>query len=83
MKFTIIDNNKEVECNIIFTFKDDNNDINYIIYTDGTKDLDNELKIYASRYVIKNNDYILKPIENDYEWSLIDNMIEAKCKRVD
>lgn len=80
MNFKIIENDKEINCNILLTFRDDNNDINYIVYTDGTLDDDNEPLIYASRYVLENNSYILKDIENDYEWNLIDNMIDSMYK---
>ena len=52
MNFKIYEDNKEIVCNIIKIFKDDSNDINYIIYTDGTKDEDGELEIYASRYIL-------------------------------
>ena len=50
MNFKIIDNEKEINCDILFTFADENNGSNYIIYTDGTKSEDGELEIYASRY---------------------------------
>ena len=80
MNFKIYENNKEIVCNIIKIFKDESNDINYIIYTDGTKDEDGELEIYASRYILENNNYILTDIENDYEWNLIDNMLESMNK---
>lgn len=83
MDFKILENGKEISCDVILTFRDDNNDINYIIYTDGTKDETGELEIYASRYIIDNNYYLLKEIENDYEWDLIDNMLEAKYKELD
>lgn len=80
MNFKVIDNGKEISCDVLLTFRDDNNDINYIVYTDGTKDEDDELEIYASRYVLKNNSYYLEAIENDSEWNLIDNMLEIKFK---
>jgi uncharacterized protein YrzB (UPF0473 family) len=84
MEFTIIDKDeKEIKCEIVFTFRDNNNDINYIVYTDGTKNKLGEEEIYASRYVVENGNYILKDIENDYEWNLIDNMIESKFNEVD
>ena len=78
MNFKIVQDGKTIVCDVIMTFRDDNNDINYIVYTDGTTDEDGDLEIYASRYIVNNNDYILSPIENDYEWDLIDNMLEAK-----
>lgn len=83
MEFNIISDGNTITCDILFTFNDSSNNINYIVYTDGTKDDDGELKIYASRYIIENKNFILKSIENDYEWNLIDNMIESKCKKVD
>lgn len=82
MNFKIIEDGKEVVCDIVLTFRDENNDVNYIVYTDGTKDEDNELEIYASRYVMDNENYVLKDIENDYEWDLIDNMLDAKYKEL-
>ena len=83
MNFKIIDNGKEIECKILLTFKDDNNKISYIVYTDGTKDSEGNEEIYASRYTLKDNSYILQPIEKDYEWDLIDNMLENKYKELD
>ena len=77
MNFRIIENGKEIECNIVMTFKDDGNSISYIVYTDGTKDNDGDLELYASRYEVKNGKYILSPIKNDYEWDLVDNMLES------
>lgn len=83
MNFKIIENGKEIECDIVLTFRDDNNDINYIVYTDGTKDTTGDLEIYASRYKKVDNSFVLEEIQNDYEWNLIDNMLEAKYKELD
>ena len=80
MNFRVIEDGKEIECEILLTFRDENNNINYIVYTDGTKDVNNELEIYASRYSKKGNDFILEAIENEYEWNLVDNMLEADFK---
>lgn len=83
MEFTILNKDeKEIKCEIVFTFRDDNNDNNYIVYTDGTKNDLGEEEIYASRYILENGNYILKDIENDYEWNLIDNMIESRFNEV-
>lgn len=83
MNFKVIENDKEIICDIVLTFRDDNNDRNYIVYTDGTKDENRELEIYASRYKLVDNNYLLKEIESDYEWDLIDNMLEAKYKEIE
>lgn len=83
MNFKIIENGKEITCDIITLFRDDSNDINYIIYTDGTIDSDGELEVYASRYILDGKDYVLKDIETEYEWNLIDNVLAAKYKEGD
>jgi len=80
MNFKIIEDGKEVECEIITIFRDDNNDINYIVYTDGTKEEDGELEVFASRYVEEDGNYILKAIETESEWNLIDNVLESKFR---
>ena len=80
MNFKIFENGKEINCDVLLTFRDDNNDINYIVYTDGTKDNDGEYEIYASRYNLRGKDFYLEEIKNEYEWNLIDNMLEAKYK---
>lgn len=82
MNFKIIDQGNEIECEIVLTFRDDSNNINYIVYTDGTKDENDELEIYSARYRLEGNNYILSSIENDYEWNLIDNMLESKFNEV-
>ena len=83
MNFKVIENGIELTCNILFTFRDENNNINYIVYTDGTKDEEGDLEIYASRYILKDNDFYLEEIKDESEWNLIDNMIEAKYKEFD
>ncbi len=75
MNFKVIENGIEIECNIIKMFKDEGNDINYIVYTDGTKDDYGNLNIYASRCILDGKDIVLKNIENEYEWNLIDNIL--------
>jgi len=80
MNFKVIENGKEIVCDVVLTFRDENNNKNYIVYTDGTKDEDGDLEIYASRYLIKDDSYYLEEVENEEEWNLIDNMLESKYK---
>lgn len=83
MDFKIIEDGKEITCDILLTFRDENNNINYIVYTDGTKDDEGELEVYASRYIVKGNDFYLEEIKSESEWNLIDNMLESKYKEID
>ena len=82
MDFKILENGKELECSIITAFRDDNNGISYVVYTDGEKDSNGEMEVYASRYVLEDNQYILNPIDSEKEWDFVDNMLEARCKEV-
>ncbi len=77
MNFKIVENGEEINCEIVLTFKDYSNDINYIVYTDGTLDNNYNVEVYASRYILDNDSYILNPIEQEYEWNLIDNILES------
>lgn len=78
MNFRVVDNGTEIVCNVVKLLDDENNGVSYIIYTDGSKDENGRDFLYASRYTIQGNDYILKPIENDYEWNFIDNMLSLE-----
>ena len=66
MQFKLLDNGKEVICDIVKIFSDSGNKISYVVYTDGTKDENGNPLIYASRYNLDGKDYILNPIENEY-----------------
>lgn len=83
MKFKILYNGEEIDCKILLTFRDEANGINYIVYNDGTRDFRDEEEIFASRYTIEDGNFVLSEIENDYEWDLIDNMLESKYKEND
>lgn len=80
MNFKVIENDKEIECEIVTIFRDDNNDINYIVYTDGTRDENDELEVFASRYIEDGSNYILQGIESESEWNFVDNMLESKFR---
>ena len=70
MKFDILDElGKKVTCNMLFCFK--NQGTSYIVYTNGhrTKGV---LDVYASRYSLINNAFVLRNIEEEYEWNIVD-----------
>lgn len=74
------ENNNKVECQMIDAFYSEETKQSYLIFTDGTKDENNEEKIYASRYEIENNLVKLKPIVEEREWDIIDKYIEQNIK---
>ena len=47
--FKVIDKDgNEIEFEILFTFESDETNKNYMVYTDNTKDLEGNTKVYAS-----------------------------------
>ena len=77
MGFKVFDDDKEINCDIICTFKDVSNKTNYIIYTDGTTDENGDLIMYASKYKSKDKTLFLEDLSNDYECNLVDNMLNS------
>ena len=78
MDFKIVDENgKIIDCEILYTFKNPDSNIDYVLYTDGTMGEDGKLDVYASRYDFVDNSYVLKAIEDDSEWDLIDEVLET------
>ena len=82
MNFKILDQTGiEVICDIVAIFQDEKTNINYIIYTDGTKGASGKLEVYASRYKKEKNTLVLEEIENESEWDLIDEYLAYIDKR--
>ena len=75
LAFKINVGDKEIVCYIILHFKDEKTGNKYIVYTDGSKKEDGTLDLLASRYEIKNDEMILKEIKEDWEFDLIDDML--------
>ena len=73
MDFKVIENGQVIECKSILEFKDESNDKNYIVYKENGSH-----EIFASRYIVVDNQIILEPIETQYEWNMIDNMLESR-----
>lgn len=48
------------------------NGTNYIIYTDYSTNEDDEIAVLAAKYIIKDKEMQLLPIDNDNEWDLVD-----------
>lgn len=69
-------NNQVIPCEVIFTFE--NNNTNYVVYTDNKKDEDGDLNLLASRYEEKEDKITLLNIETDEEFVMVDQMIALK-----
>ena len=83
-KFTIVnDQNEELECEILFTFDSEETKKSYIVYTDNTTDEAGSTKVYASIYDPSCQDKSLKPIENESEWEVIENILASIQEKID
>ena len=77
MNFQLLNQNNDlITCKIIGLFTHQND--NYIIYTDGTIGTDDKENVLASKYEINDDKLIIKPLETEYEWDLIDKYLKGE-----
>ncbi len=76
--FKVIDKDgNEIEFEILFTFESDETNKNYMVYTDNTKDLEGNTKVYASAFKPDAEPLELLPVETEREWRIIETIIES------
>lgn len=73
--YETLDDGTKKSYDVILTFHNDNNDKDYIVYTDNVYDEYNKLKIYASIYNSYDNSFIGHP-NTDEEWDVINNLLK-------
>ena len=67
---------KEIECEVLFTFESEETKKNYMVYTDNTTDEEGNVKVYASIYNPDEEPTVLKPIETEKEWKIIETILD-------
>ena len=75
-KFKVMtEEGKDVECEGLLLIECDENR-NYLVFTDYSKDEENNMKLYAN--IINPNDEksVLYPVESEEEWQFIEKVIE-------
>lgn len=72
---TILPNGIKQEFDVIFTFKNEQNQKNYIVYTDNSIDEYNKLRIYASIYDPITLNFLGNP-ETKEEWNEIYRLLD-------
>lgn len=64
-----------IEYNVVLTFFYEQNNKNYVIYTDNTLDQNNRIRLYTAIYNPNlNNPYIGEPTTKE-EWTYINNIL--------
>lgn len=74
MIFYVDENGKKTEYETFFTFS--YNGSEYIVYTDNTTDTDGRKNLYASQYLLDGDTITLFSIEDDEDWSVVEQAIE-------
>lgn len=82
LTFTIMsDDGQEIKCDILFTFEENNK--NYIVYTDNELDEDGYPEILASTYTLDGTSITLGEIETDEEWDMIDRKLDERYNEIE
>lgn len=78
MFFTVQNNDgEEVECEILFTFEDQQTGKNYVVYTDHLRDEEGNNKVYANEFDPNNSEMSLLPIEEERIWKVTEQRLAA------
>ena len=73
--YTTLKDGSKIEYDVIMTFKNEDNNKDYIVYTDNKLDENNKLRIYASIYDASSNKFIGVP-ESQEEWNKIYELLD-------
>ena len=74
---------KTIECDGLFTFESEETEKNYIVYTDNTFDDDGNQKVYANTYDPEGKSTELKPITEEKEWQVIENILASLHEKME
>lgn len=77
--YTTLKNGSKIEYDVLFTFKNEDNKKNYIIYTDNTYDQNNKLKVFAAIYDPNTYEFLEVP-ESQEEWNRIYEIMDKIIK---
>ncbi len=77
MTFTVTnEDGSQVECTVLFTFKNEVTGKDYIVYTDNTLDEEGNTVVFASIYTPDCDESELLPIETDEEWDMVEKLLD-------
>jgi len=77
-KFTIKNEaGVELECEVLFTFDNEDNKKSYLVFTDNTTDEKGNVKVYANTYDPTGKSGDLGVIETEKEWQIIEKLLSS------
>ena len=71
------ENGLDIECEELYSFKNEKLGKNYMVYTDNTKDEEGNTKVYASVFKPDAEPLELLPVETEREWKIIETIITS------
>lgn len=71
------ENNESIECDVLFTFDNNETKKSYIVYTDNTKDELGNTKVYANTFDEFSDDGLLGAVETEEEWAIIEQIFSS------
>lgn len=77
--YATLEDGTKKEYDVLFTFKNDDNNKDYIVYTDNSYDQSNKLKVYAAVYNPLTYEFIEVP-QSQEEWNKIYLMMDKIIK---
>lgn len=73
------DKGKQINVEVLFTYTNSDNNQEYIVYTDCSKDSDGKEKVYAGIY--DKDKSVLKPIEDKEDYNIIESILSSIDKK--
>lgn len=77
------DRGEKLECEVLFTFDSDETKKSYIVYTDNTFDESGNQKVYANTYDPEGKSMDLKPITEEKEWKIIEDILASLQQKLE
>ena len=77
--YTALKDGTKIEYDVLFTFTNDDNKKDYIVYTDNKYDQNNKLKVYAAVYNPNTYEFLEVP-ESQEEWNTIYEIMDKLIK---
>ena len=78
--YETLDDGTTKSYDVILTFHNDDNNKDYIVYTDNVYDEYDKLKIYASIYNSYDNTFLGHP-DTDEEWDVINDLLKEVLEK--
>lgn len=81
--FVAVVDGKDVTLDILATFDNEETGKSYVIYTDNSRDEDNNINVFASAYEKGAKEIKLQDLETEAEWKAAETVLEQIQEQLD